>query len=181
VASAAAAVVAASAAATVTAATAVAVAATKPSLRACVSKKRGSEIQQRIQAVASSYNKDLAVFFGYNEQLAHRVYASSDLLIMPSRVEPCGLNQLYALKYGTIPVVRKIGGLKDTVIDVEEGGYGFLFDDVDAEEAAGTVSRAVKYLSYADNLTKTRDTAMALDYSWNKSAKKYIELYNQLV
>ena len=140
-----------------------------------------AEIQQRIQAVASSYNKDLAVFFGYNEQLAHRVYASSDLLIMPSRVEPCGLNQLYALKYGTIPVVRKIGGLKDTVIDVEEGGYGFLFDDVDAEEAAGTVSRAVKYLSYADNLTKTRDTAMALDYSWNKSAKKYIELYNQLV
>ncbi|GEM69060.1 glycogen synthase [Sphingobacterium mizutaii NBRC 14946 = DSM 11724] len=140
-----------------------------------------SGIQQSIEAITPNYKSDLAVFFGYNEQLAHRVYAASDLLIMPSRVEPCGLNQLYALKYGTIPVVRKIGGLRDTVKDVEEGGYGFLFNDVEAEEAAETVKRAIKYLSYADNLTKTRDAAMVLDYSWNKSAKKYIELYNQLL
>ena len=138
-------------------------------------------IQEKIKDVTGIYQRDLAVFFGYNEQLAHRVYAASDMLIMPSRVEPCGLNQLYALKYGTIPVVRKIGGLKDTVIDVEEGGYGFLFNDVNAEEAADTVKRAIKYLSYADNLTKTRDAAMGLDYSWNKSAQKYIELYNQLL
>jgi len=138
-------------------------------------------IQQGIQEVANHYKSDLAVFFGYNEQLAHRVYAASDMLIMPSRVEPCGLNQLYALKYGTIPVVRKIGGLNDTVKDVEEGGYGFLFNDVSAEDAADTVTRAIKYLSSADNLTKTRDAAMELDFSWNKSAQKYKELYNQLL
>lgn len=140
-----------------------------------------AEIQESIQKITQLYKQDLAVFFGYNEQLAHRVYASADMIVMPSRVEPCGLNQLYALKYGTIPVVRKIGGLQDTVIDVEEGGYGFLFNNVNAEESADTVSRAVKYLNGKDNLMKTRDLAMKLDYSWDKSAKKYKDLYNQLL
>ena len=138
-------------------------------------------IQAGIQQLADQYPRDVSVFFGYNEQLAHQVYASSDLLIMPSRVEPCGLNQLYALKYGTVPVVRKIGGLKDTVVDVREGGYGFLFDEVDADQGAETIGRAIQYLSGNDQLQKVRDKAMALDFSWNKSAKKYKELYNQLL
>lgn len=138
-------------------------------------------IQQQIAALLPRFKGRLAAYFGYNEGLAHQVYAASDLLIMPSRVEPCGLNQLYALKYGTIPVVRGIGGLKDTVIDVTADGYGFVFADVDAQEAAATVERALAYIDNPQQLDHIRDKAMELDFSWHKSAQKYIDLYNQLV
>lgn len=138
-------------------------------------------IQQQIAALLPRFKGRLAAYFGYNEGLAHQVYAASDLLIMPSRVEPCGLNQLYALKYGTIPVVRGIGGLKDTVIDVTADGYGFVFADVDAQEAAATVQRALAYIDNPQQLDHIRDKAMELDFSWHKSAQKYIDLYNQLV
>ncbi len=138
-------------------------------------------IQQEIAELEKEFPEGFAVFFGYNEQLAHQVYAASDMLIMPSRVEPCGLNQLYALKYGTIPVVRNIGGLKDTVIDVSEGGYGFKFEDVNAAEASQAVERALVYFQEPKKLNETRDLAMELDFSWDKSASKYVELYNQLL
>lgn len=140
-----------------------------------------ANIQNSIAALTQRFKGRLGVFFGYNEGLAHQVYAASDLLIMPSRVEPCGLNQLYALKYGTIPVVRKIGGLKDTVIDVEDAGYGFVFADVDAAQAAATVRRALTYISDEKQFDEIRANAMELDFSWHKSAQKYIDLYNQLL
>lgn len=139
------------------------------------------EIQAHIAELSDRFEQGLAVYLGYNEELAHQVYAASDLLIMPSRVEPCGLNQLYALKYGTIPVVRNIGGLKDTVIDVEEGGYGFKFEEVDAAQAVEAVDRALCYISNSENLSQLRERAMNLDFSWGKSAGKYIELYNHLL
>ncbi|GAA4130889.1 glycogen synthase GlgA [Sphingobacterium kyonggiense] len=139
------------------------------------------EIQAHIAELSDRFEQGLAVYLGYNEELAHQVYAASDLLIMPSRVEPCGLNQLYALKYGTIPVVRNIGGLKDTVIDVEEGGYGFKFEEVDAAQAVEAVDRALSYISNSENLSQLRERAMNLDFSWGKSAGKYIELYNHLL
>ncbi|MFZ4262673.1 glycogen synthase [Sphingobacterium sp. HJSM2_6] len=138
-------------------------------------------IQEQISQLKSAYQKHLAVYFGYNEQLAHQLYAASDMLLMPSRVEPCGLNQLYALKYGTIPVVRKIGGLKDTVIDLSEDGYGFVFDEVDAREAALALDRAIGACLNKDILKLLRQRAMELDFSWDRSASKYIELYNQLL
>ncbi len=138
-------------------------------------------IQNSIAALLPRFKGRLAAFFGYNEGLAHQVYAASDLLIMPSRVEPCGLNQLYALKYGTIPIVRKIGGLKDTVIDVEDAGYGFVFDEVDSTQATAAVSRALAFISNKEQFDQIREKAMELDFSWHQSAQKYIDLYNQLL
>lgn len=138
-------------------------------------------VQQEIQDLVEHYPNKLAVFFGYNEALAHQVYAAADLLLMPSRVEPCGLNQLYAMKYGTIPVVRAVGGLKDTVIDVtEEQGYGFVFPDAAAGSATEAVERALTTIADADALQKIRQKEMTLDFSWDKSAQQYIHLYDRL-
>jgi glycogen synthase len=81
---------------------------------------------------------------GMTKSLAHLIYAGADFLLMPSRVEPCGLNQMYAMRYGTMPIVRSTGGLKDTVIDFgEEGGYGIRFDNVSVDDICVSVTRAV--------------------------------------
>ena len=110
------------------------------------------------------------------------MYAAGDLLLMPSRVEPCGLNQLYAMKYGTIPVVRGIGGLRDTVVDVsDKDGYGFVFPDPEAEQASACIIRAVNTISEKKKFDQIRKFIMQLDYSWENSAKKYVKLYHRLV
>jgi len=139
-------------------------------------------IQKQIEDIANQFPKHVRVFFGYNESLAHEVYAASDLLIMPSRVEPCGLNQLYALKYGTIPIVRNIGGLKDTVLDVKnKNGYGYVFASLQIQEIVQTIERALVTYKNTKHWKSVRQRTMKLDYSWGKSAQKYVELYNQLV
>lgn len=117
----------------------------------------------------------------YNEGLAHRIYAGSDFLLMPSRVEPCGLNQLYSMRYGTIPLVRKTGGLADTVIDIsEKDGYGLVFDNFDEKEATDTIERGVELFSKKQLFDKTRKKIMNLDFSWKKAAKNYISLYKTM-
>src|SRR5690606_33018231 len=139
------------------------------------------DIQAGLQQLLESYQGNLAVFFGYNEALAHEVYAAADMILMPSRVEPCGLNQLYAMKYGTIPIVRGIGGLKDTVSDVsEKGGYGFVFPEAQADDAVVAIERALDYVAKRGNMQRIRKKEMELDFSWDKSAQQYINLYNQL-
>lgn len=117
----------------------------------------------------------------YNEALAHKIYAGSDFLLMPSRVEPCGLNQMYAMRYGTIPVVRKTGGLADTVIDIsEKDGYGFVFDNFDIEQAYAAIKKAVELFDKKTLFNKYRKKVMNLDFSWDQSAGEYINLYNKL-
>lgn len=117
----------------------------------------------------------------YNEGLAHQIYAGSDFLIMPSRVEPCGLNQLYSMRYGTIPIVRNIGGLADTVKDVnKQGGYGFVFENFNLNEAFQAVKRAVELFGNQTHFNKTRRTIMQLDFSWDKAAKNYVNLYKSM-
>lgn len=139
-------------------------------------------IQADIERTYSQYTGDVAVYFGYNEALAHEAYAASDLLLMPSRVEPCGLNQLYALKYGTIPIVRGIGGLKDTVIDVnEDEGYGFVFDELNIDHIIASITRAINFASKDKDWSRITKKAMSLDFSWDKSAQKYLDLYNLLL
>lgn len=121
------------------------------------------------------------VFIGYDEALAHRVYAGSDFLLMPSRVEPCGLNQLYALRYGTVPIVRSTGGLKDTVIDFgDEGGYGIRFNNANVDDICHSVTRAITLYSNTPHLQLLRKRMVALDFSWDRSAKEYIQLYESL-
>src|SRR6478736_403335 len=86
------------------------------------------EVERELESMKPISNNDYNVFIGYNEGLSHQIYAGADFLLMPSRVEPCGLNQMYSMRYGTIPMVRRIGGLKDTVIDIGDGGFGICHD-----------------------------------------------------
>ena len=118
---------------------------------------------------------------GYNEKLSHLMYAGADFLLMPSRVEPCGLNQLYALRYGTVPVVRSIGGLRDTVIDFgDEGGYGICFNNASVDDIVYSVKRALDFYKNKKQLKAIRKRMMLLQNSWEISAQKYIDLYLSL-
>ena len=120
----------------------------------------------------------------YNEGLAHQLYAGSDFLIMPSRVEPCGLNQLYAMRYGTLPIVRSIGGLKDTVPDIGEpdgSGRGIRFNNFDLNDGQVAIYRAADlYFNHRDSFERIRQKIMQIDFSWEKSAQTYIEMYEQM-
>lgn len=117
----------------------------------------------------------------YNEGLAHQIYAGSDYLIMPSRVEPCGLNQLYSMRYGTVPIVRNIGGLADTVKDIsKQGGYGLVFENFNLDEAAEAIRRSVELYNRENVFNKTRRKIMQLDFSWEKAAKNYVKMYKSM-
>ena len=138
-------------------------------------------IERSLADLGLLYPESCFVFLGYDEALAHSIYAGSDFLLMPSRVEPCGLNQLYSLRYGTMPVVRSTGGLKDTVIDFgDDGGYGISFQETSAEDISYSISRALVLYANDFHLQTLRKTMMALDFSWGRSAAAYINLYESL-
>ncbi|HEY0054204.1 MAG TPA: glycogen/starch synthase [Pedobacter sp.] len=139
------------------------------------------EIEEELALLTSTFKDDYNVFIGYHEALSHRIYAGADFLIMPSRVEPCGLNQLYSLRYGTIPLVRSTGGLKDTVIDVtEEDGYGICFEDADVISIVNAAERAIEIYQNSTQVQLLRSRMMNLNYSWHQSAAQYINLYTNL-
>ncbi|MDR9418228.1 glycogen synthase [Gracilimonas sp.] len=118
----------------------------------------------------------------YNEQLAHQIYAGSDFILMPSRVEPCGLNQMFAMRYGTVPIVRAVGGLKDTVVDIsEEDGYGITFNDFTLEAAEEAIVRAVDLFSNEKQYSEVLAKIMKLDFSWKSSAQEYEKMYKALI
>lgn len=117
----------------------------------------------------------------YNEKLAHQIYAGSDFLMMPSRVEPCGLNQLYSMRYGTVPVVRKTGGLADTVRDIsKKNGYGLVFEEFSIDDAITAIIRGVELFGKKQLFDETRKKLLGLDFSWKKSTENYIKLYQSL-
>jgi len=118
----------------------------------------------------------------YNEKLAHQIYAGTDFLLMPSRVEPCGLNQMYAMRYGSIPIVRGTGGLKDTVKDLQEkGGYGIRFNEFNLLEAMDALHRSYRlYCDKPEKFKGIRKKIMQLDFSWNRSANQYKKLYKSI-
>lgn len=118
---------------------------------------------------------------GYNEPLSHQMYAGADFLLMPSRVEPCGLNQFYAMRYGTVPIVRNIGGLRDSVKDIgEKGGYGISFYNADTGDITHAIARAMTLYDDVKKFEETRTTIMLLDNSWEKSTGAYLDLYQNL-
>ena len=142
----------------------------------------GNEI---VEAQLNELKKDYAGFYnafiGYDEKLAHIVYAGADFILMPSRVEPCGLNQMYALRYGLIPIVRSIGGLKDTVIDIsEKGGFGICHNEVTVSEITKAIERGVKLYENQPKYNKIRKKVMSINHSWDASATAYINLYKSL-
>ncbi len=145
------------------------------------------ELEAALKAAATRHLDQLAVHIGYSEELAHLIEAGSDLFLMPSRYEPCGLNQIYSLRYGTLPVVRRTGGLADTVVDADAKtlragtATGFVFDRPDADSLADAVERALaQYADPAAWQTMMR-TAMAQDFTWEHSASQYLDLYRQAI
>ena len=139
-------------------------------------------LHQMLLDLKRKYKGIVDVALEYNEQLAHQLYAGSDFLWMPSRVEPCGLNQLYAMRYGTLPIVRAVGGLKDTVADIQgTKGNGIQFKELNIEDATIAIQRAAHlYLKKTATFKKVRTSVMQLDFSWEKSAAEYISLYEEL-
>jgi len=135
------------------------------------------------ESMKKKYPKKAGIMFGMSEEIAHLIEAGSDMYLMPSRYEPCGLNQLYSLKYGTVPIVRATGGLDDTIQDVTAGGNGtgFKFHKYDGKELLKTIQRAVKVYGDQKTWQKIMRNGMAKDFSWESSAKKYINLYRSLI
>ncbi len=139
--------------------------------------------EEFFRRVAKQFSKKVAVRIGFDEALAHRIEAGADIFLMPSLYEPCGLNQMFSLKYGTIPVVRAVGGLKDTVedFDPEQGtGTGFVFGAYEPQALLAAVERALQ--AYGDQRAWTAlcHRAMSRDFSWDRSADAYSDLYRQL-
>ncbi len=120
---------------------------------------------------------------GYDEALSHLIYAGSDFLLMPSRVEPCGLNQMYALRYGTVPMVRSVGGLKDTVTDMGDWqGFGIRFDQANVNDITYSVGRAIDlYANKPDLYSWMKKHMMSIDHSWDGAAQQYINLYEEIL
>ena len=140
------------------------------------------QIHFQLQQLAYKYSDFVNVALEYNEGLAHQLYAGSDFLMMPSKVEPCGLNQMYAMRYGTIPIVRAIGGLSDTVIDINyPNGRGVQFSQLNPGDAANALKRAVQLYGIENQLEAVRARITAVDFSWENSAQQYIELYDSII
>ncbi|MCB0528405.1 MAG: glycogen/starch synthase [Saprospiraceae bacterium] len=140
--------------------------------------------QNQFRALAHQFQGRINAVIDYNEALSHQIYAGSDFLIMPSRVEPCGLNQMYAMRYGTIPIVRAIGGLKDTVPDIAEPGgtgRGIRFDQFSVEDAAHAIYRAASMWHLEPGIVALlRERIMAVDFSWERTISKYREVYQKV-
>ncbi len=135
-----------------------------------------------MEKLAKKHRGKLAVNLRFDNKMAHLIEAGADMFLMPSRYEPCGLNQMYSLKYGTVPIVRETGGLADTIenYDPKTGnGNGFTFKKYSAGEMLDAVKRAVRTFTDKKAWEKIRKTGMAADYSWDQSAKKYMELYEK--
>jgi starch synthase len=130
--------------------------------------------------VAQAYSGKAAVFLTFNAELAQKIYAGSDVFLMPSRFEPCGLGQMIAMRYGSVPVVRATGGLADTVKDFDPQtgeGNGFSFEPYDRWALFAAIVRAVENYKYKDTWHKLQVKGMTADFSWNASARKYVDLY----
>lgn len=130
--------------------------------------------------LADEYPGRVSVTIGYDNALAHRLYAGGDLFLMPSRYEPCGLAQLIAMKYGTLPLVRRTGGLADTVKDVADGGWGFCFDAPESRALEETLRRALAAYQKKPQWNDARRRAMSADFSWTESAARYGALYREI-
>jgi len=135
------------------------------------------QVEGRLNHLKDVFPGNYNAYIGYNEQLSHQIYAGADFLLMPSRVEPCGLNQMYALRYGTIPIVRRIGGLKDTVIDIGDNGFGVCHDQTSVWDVNHAMGRAYELYLDKKKVKEIRKFMMQLDHSWDNAAQQYIDLY----
>lgn len=139
-------------------------------------------LEHRLHLLQVRHPGQVFVWYGYNEPLAHRIIAGCDAFLMPSRFEPCGLTQMYALRYGTLPIVRYTGGLADTVRDVATGdGTGFTFGPVDVGHFSSVIDRACGLFEhFPDQWRAAMVRAMSIDNSWTHAARDYVDLYRRI-
>src|SRR6187431_1724724 len=135
-------------------------------------------VEGQLESVKHQLSGYVSTYIGYSESLSHLMYAGADFLLMPSRVEPCGLNQMYAMRYGTIPVVRRTGGLKDTVIDFGDDGNGICHDQASVGDICYSIQRAVNLYKDKKKINDIRKLGMGIDHSWESVCQESIEVYN---
>jgi starch synthase len=141
------------------------------------------QYERALREIASAHPSRVAAFIGFDEQLAHLVEAGADMFLMPSRFEPCGLNQMYSLRYGTVPIVRAVGGLDDTIQPYTaraRRANGFKFREADPQALARTVSQALRVFTNADAWGRLIGQGMAEDHSWENSAREYVKVYRKV-
>ena len=140
------------------------------------------EYEAFFKELASNFPGKVGLRIGFVPDMARKIYAGSDLFLMPSKSEPCGLSQMVALRYGSVPIVRETGGLKDTITDSGDGkGNGFTFKSYDAYDMLDAINRALAAYSNREYWSKLVERALKCDNSWGKSAKEYIKLYESLM
>ena len=136
---------------------------------------------------ARTYPEKVAVKLSFDERSAHEIEAGADMFLMPSRYEPCGLNQLYSLRYGTVPIVRNTGGLADTIVDVRSEplsngkANGFSFKEYNSDLLLATIIRAMDLFKDKNQWANLMKNGMAQDWSWERSAREYAALYKRIV
>lgn len=140
------------------------------------------EYESFFKELAAAFPEKVGLRIGFIPDMARKIYAGSDLFLMPSKSEPCGLSQMVALRYGTVPIVRETGGLKDTITDSGDGkGNGFTFKSYDAYDMLDAIRRSLAAYADKDGWKKLVERALKCDNSWGRSAREYIKLYEELM
>ena len=157
-----------------------------PNLQFALLGSGAPELEHAFNELRVQYPKQVGVYIGYNEPLAHQLIAGGDVILIPSRFEPCGLTQLYGLKYGTLPLVRRTGGLADTVVGANErtlkdkSATGFVFDEPSAYALGETLKQALNVWRKEQAWLSLRKQAMLQDFGWHKAAESYAHCYQKL-
>jgi starch synthase len=136
------------------------------------------------QQLAARHPEKVAVRVGFDRGLSHRIEAGADFFLMPSRFEPCGLNQMYSLRYGTVPIVRITGGLDDTVADISEGADaadGIKFGEYSSRALAKSIRKALALFAEPNLLLHYQLNGMAADFSWERTAEKFVDTYRRAI
>lgn len=141
------------------------------------------QVESQLSNLANEFPGFYNAYIGYSEPLSHLLYAGADFLLMPSRVEPCGLNQMYALRYGTVPIVRNVGGLRDTIVDMGEWeGFGIRHDEATEWDIVYSIGRGIDlYYNKPQQFEGMRNFMMQIDHSWDYSAQQYLNLYYSIM
>jgi starch synthase len=140
------------------------------------------EYHQMLEQMQARFPEHIRAFLKFDDVLAHRIYAGADIFLMPSKVEPCGLGQMIAMRYGCVPVVRAVGGLVDTVSDYNAKfgrGTGFVFSAFTPEACQEALARALQLYNQKDAWRRVQKRCMATDFSWSASAQEYVRLYQR--
>jgi starch synthase len=141
-----------------------------------------TNVEWAFQQMKHTYEGVFNAVIGYDESLSHLMYAGADFLLMPSRVEPCGLNQMYAMRYGTVPVVRSTGGLQDTVVDMgDTDGFGIRFNHASVEDIGYSIGRGIAVYEDKKQMESMRRRMMQIDHSWESAVEEYLSVYKSIL